>query len=197
MRKWQAFIAAAALVSSGIVSGLYAEDVPHAKIEASKILNDDLLNKLPKDSQFLREFLSEQAKSFYIGIDIPEFKSSEGHAFQSWPEVQTPGCVTTQCDDGHFSKIDVVIARSANLSDYSSDNEASYWGAHHGAGRKLDMLLVVSYVMPTKTAVLAVPFEITVWRDDKGTYGYRDLKVDLKHLAVSTTSEAVESLNWQ
>lgn len=168
---------------------LSAEEVKHAKIEATQIINDDLLKKIPKDGEFFRNFLKAAAKNFYIGIAIPEYKAPDGHRFDAWPDVQTPGITETRWTDGHFYKVHVVVVWPAVTSNYSSTNEAAYWGAHHGAGRIIQMLLTVSYVMPQQTAVMVVPFEVTVWRDNNWQYAYKDLKVDLTRVAVSTTSE--------
>jgi len=175
---------------------LCAEVVPCAKIPATNIINQALLNQIPTNGAFFRKDLAAAAEEFCIGIEIPE------HSLRSpvWPEIQTPGITSIDWAEGSFWKIDVAVLRVSGLQ----VNDVVQKGAMEQAQwpvLRISMLMSVSCVRSAetypntedkhaRTAVMVVPFEATVWRDTKKAYHYADLKVSLKRLAVSvTTSE--------
>lgn len=174
---------------------LSAEVAPCASIPATNIINEALLSQIPTNGAFFRKDLATYADYFCIGIEIPE------HSLRSpvWPEIQTPGSTEMYWADGSFWKINVAVLGVDGLQIKDvAQHGAKDRDQAQGPVLRVFMLMTVSCVRSAetypdaedkyaRTAVMVVPFEVTVWRDAKKQYQYADLKVNLKRLAVSVT----------
>jgi hypothetical protein len=153
--------------------------MPHARIPLREILTEDVLAKIPADALWFRQFLQDQAKSdTYVSVILTDNPGPDGRRVTAPPMTQIVGASSVTRDDGYLWNIDVLIKWGPCGRDVAGNTIAT-----------LQMVFTASHMMPGRTGVLVLPFDLRVFKDPQNVHTYRDLKVDLKRVGLAARSD--------